>query len=514
MSYVPLWVKSHFSFLEGASHPEELIEEAHRLGLRSLVLTDRDGVYGIVRAHEKARELGIHFIIGAQITVREAADARESTLVLLAQNRLGYTHLCRLISLGRRRAPKGQSWVTAAEVAAHADGLVALWGGDRSLLVAEADPTPVGHLWKDAFGDRLYALLTRHRRAEEVAEEGRLRRRAAALALPLVAGHEVLYHLPSRRPLQDVLTCIRHGVTVYQAGRLIKPNAEHVLKSAHGFSLLYADDPVALARTHEVASRCTFSLNELHYRYPSERLPDGKTSMEWLREIVLEGARTRYDHNAAALAQIEKELGLVEELDYSGYFLTMYEIVCFCRQNNILCQGRGSAANSIVCYCLGITAIDPVQMDLLFERFISRERAEPPDIDLDIEHERREEVIQHVYGKYGRARAAMVANFIRYRTRSAVRDVGKALGLSETSLDRLSRVLSHHETLDGALAQTGIDASSGQLAHFARLAQEISGMPRHLSIHPGGFLLGHEPVRRFCADRKWHHGRSHRHSIR
>ncbi len=500
MSYVPLWCKSHFSFLEGASHPDELVEAAHRQGLRSLALTDRDGVYGIVRAHEKAIELGIDLIIGAEVTVDGAtAETPPSTLVLLAQNRDGYAQLCRLLTIGRRRAPKGQSLVTWQEVQSHSSNLIALWGGDRSLLVGLADPSKVAHGLKEAFADRLYAMVTRHRRAEEVVEEARLRERAAYFELPIVAGQEVLYHLPSRRPLQDVLTCIRNGVTLYQAGRLIKPNAEHDLKSPHAFTQLYADDPLALARTIEVAARCRFSLTELRYRYPSERLPDGKTSTEWLRELTLAGARDRYGDEipAAALAQIDKELLLVEELDYSGYFLTMYEIVEFCRRQNILCQGRGSAANSVVCYCLKVTAIDPVRMNLLFERFISRERAEPPDIDLDIEHERREEVTQHVYGKYGRDHAAMVANFIRYRARSAVRDVGKVLGLSETSLDRLARILSHHDTIDGAMAHSGIDVAAGQLAHFSRLTQEILGVPRHLSIHPGGFLLGHEPVSNF-----------------
>ncbi|MBI4381200.1 MAG: error-prone DNA polymerase [candidate division NC10 bacterium] len=500
-SYIPLWCKSHFSFLEGASHPDELVAEAHRLGLRALALTDRDGVYGIVRAHVKARELGLHLIVGAQVTL-----ADNSVLVLLAQNRGGYANLCRLITTGRLRSPKGESSVTWDEVCRHTEGLVALWGGDRSLLVGEADPGDVAAALRDAFGDRLYAMLARHRRADEVRQEARLRERAARYNLPLVAATEVLYHVPARRPLQDILTAIRHGVAVPAAGRRLRSNAEYALKPPHAFAPLFSDDPRAIARTREVADRCTFSLAELRYRYPSERLPDGTTSSEWLRHLTFEGARRRYGGAVPpdVARQLEQELTLIDDLDYPGYFLTMWEIVEFCRAHGILCQGRGSAANSAVCYCLGITAIDPVRMGLLFERFISKERAEPPDIDLDIQHNRREEVIQHVYDKYGRSHAAMVANMIRYRPRSAVRDVGKALGLGSrspegigrgTSLDRLARLLSYHgDVTPEALRQAGLDPSTPLHQHLLRLTNEILDAPRHLSIHPGGFLLGHDPV--------------------
>jgi error-prone DNA polymerase len=491
-SYIPLWCKSHFSFLEGASHPEELVAEAHRLGLRALALTDRDGVYGIIRAHMKARELGLHLIVGAQVTL-----ADNSILVLLAQDRGGYANLCRLITTGRLRSPKGESSVTWDEVCRHTEGLIALWGGDRSLLVGEADPGDVAAALRDAFGDRLYAMLARHRRADEVRQEARLRERATRYGLPLVAATEVLYHIPARRPLQDILTAIRHGVAVPAAGRRLRSNAEHALKPPHAFSPLFADDPAAVARTREVADRCTFSLAELRYRYPSERLPDGTGSSEWLRHLTFKGARRRYG-GAVPLdvtRQLDQELTLIDDLDYPGYFLTMWEIVEFCRAHGILCQGRGSAANSAVCYCLGITAIDPVRMGLLFERFISKERAEPPDIDLDIQHNRREEVIQHVYDKYGRSHAAMVANVIRYRPRSAVRDVGKALGLPETSLDRLARLLSYHGDIEPeALRQAGLDPDTPLHRHLLRLTNEILDAPRHLSIHPGGFLLGHDPV--------------------
>ncbi len=551
LAYVPLWCKSNFSFLEGASDPAELIEEARHLGLRSIALTDRDGVYGIVQAHLRARDLGVHLIVGSQVSLQDG-----SILVLLARTRAGYANLCRLITRGRLRCPKGMSRVTWLEVCEHAEGLLALWGGDRSLLVQPVDEdapiralpperalppvsgppagehtaaTDLAHApvvdllefaaareprtldeiadrLKDAFGPHLYALASRHRRAEDPRLERLLRRRAERYEIPVVASSEVLYHVPARRALQDLLTCIRQGVRIGEAGRHIRGNAEHALHTPRTFAALYADDPLAVARTREIAEMCEFRLEELRYRYPSERLPDGTTSMQRLARLTWEGAHRRYRDNVGpdgtpghlpdqVRCQIERELALIDELDYPGYFLTMHELVRFCRQRGILCQGRGSAANSIVCYCLGITAIDPVRMDLLFERFISRERDEPPDIDLDIEHDRREEVIQHVYERYGRSHAAMVATVIRYRPKSALRDLGKALGISATSLDRLARMTGRWNGIDEEpFRRAGLDPGNPTVAHLLRLANEVIGFPRHLSIHPGGFLLGHEPV--------------------
>jgi len=497
MSYVPLWCKTNFSFHEGASHAEELVEEAHRIGLRAIAITDRDGVYGIVEAHLKARELGVHLIVGSQVTVTDG-----TAIVLLARDRGGYANLCRLLTLGRLRSPKGESAVTWDEVCAHAGGVSSLWGGDRSLLIAEpqssgSGPDAVAGQLRDAFGDALYAMAARHRRDSETRQETRLRERATRYGIPVVGAVEILYHTPSRRPVQDALTCVRHGTTLAEAGQILKPNGEHDLKAPVAFAALFEDDPHAVALTNEIAARCTFSLAELRYRYPSESLPDGKTSSQWLRELIFAGARERYEGDipSNATTQLEHELALIDELDYCGYFLTMYEIVQFCRSQEILCQGRGSAANSAVCYCLGITAVDPVRMDLLFERFLSRERAEPPDIDLDIEHNRREEVIQWVYQKYGRDRAAMVANIIRYRTRSAIRDVGKALGLSLTTVDRLAKLHSHYGAITAnVLREAGLDPEAPLHRHLVQLSNEILDFPRHLSIHPGGFLLGHEPV--------------------
>ncbi len=505
--HAALWCQTHFSFLEGASDPAELIEEARHLGLRAVTVADRDGVYGIVRAHVAAKEAGIHLLVGATVTVGEN-DESASELVLLAEDRTGYAHLCRLLTAGRLRSAKGASRVTWDEVCSHAGGLLALWGGRHALLTADDFDERVAGALSDAFGSELFALLTRHRHADDPACEARLRARAAHFGLPLVAGTRVLYHTRARRDLQDILTCIRHGKTLTTAGRLLRPNAEHHLLSPAEFRSLYGDAPDTVERTREIAARCTFSMDDLRYRYPSERLPDGSSSSEWLRELTLRGARLRYTGEPPpdVLDQLEKELGVIDALDYPGYFLTMHEIVRFCREQDILCQGRGSAANSAVCYCLWITAVDPVRMGLLFERFLSMERAEPPDIDLDIEHDRREEVIQHVYEKYGRTHAAMVANLIRYRPRSAVRDVGKALGLPETALDRMARQLGRYETVDaGALVRANAtDGHAGEggnqmrlppaEAHLLRLANEILDFPRHLSIHPGGFLLGHEPV--------------------
>lgn len=504
MTYVPLWVKSGFSFLEGASQPEELLSEADHLGLPALALCDRGGVYGMPRAHVHAEQLRTRLIVGAELHLdpleagaRDAPPASRSRIVLLATDPRGYANLCRLLTLAQQRTPKGEHTATWLQLCAHAEGLLALWGGEGSLLTDEAEPTREAKLLREAFGDRLYAMLARHRCAEEGEAEQRLRARARQWGLSEVAAVEVLYHDRARRPLQDVLTCIRHDVTLHTAGRLLRGNAEHVLLAPDDFARLFEDVPQALARTLEVAERCRFSLRDLRYRYPEERLPGGKSSHQWLCELSYAGARWRYGGSIPEEVheQLDKELRIIRKLDYDGYFLTMWEIVEYCREHGILCQGRGSAANSAICYCLGITAVDPVRMRLLFERFISAERAEPPDIDLDIEHERREQVIQHVYEKYGRQHAAMVANVIRYRTKSAIRDVGKALGLPQTMLDRLAKLHTHWDSLTTeTLREVGADPHAEGWRHLGPLVSQILDFPRHLSIHPGGFLLGQQPV--------------------
>ncbi|MDE3260938.1 MAG: error-prone DNA polymerase [Acidobacteriota bacterium] len=526
--YFPLFCKSNASFLEGASHPEELVEEAHSLGLPGIALTDRNGLYGAVKAHVAARERGIRLVLGAETSVAAAPAGANPTkkcrqggpesILLLVRNRTGYRNLCRLLTRGLLRDPdpiagrdskrngsgtggrssrKGTAGVSWEEIAGCAEGLHALWGGGSSTLKQDLSPDQPARLLREAFGENLHVLITRHHRDDDVPEEALLRGRANQYRIPTAAATEVLYHRPGRRELQDVLTAIRFGVPLREAGRRLRGNAEHYLRSPALFRELFADDPAAVDRTLEISEACRFSLDELRYRYPAEELPGGMDSDARLRELTFEGAAERYPDGIppAVRQQLEKELELIHELDYGGYFLTMVEIVRFCRERKILCQGRGSAANSVVCFCLGITAVDPVRMGLLFERFLSRERAEPPDIDLDIMHSRREEVIQFVYQRYGEGRAAMVANTVCYRTRSAIRDVGKALGFSERAVDRLARAFSHYEPLSSdRLTAAGWTSEGPAARHFLRLANEIQGFPRHLSIHPGGFLLGEEPV--------------------
>ncbi|HJL04729.1 MAG TPA: error-prone DNA polymerase [Polyangiaceae bacterium LLY-WYZ-15_(1-7)] len=547
--YTPLWVKSHHSFLEGASSPAELVDRAADLGLPALALTDRAGVYGLVRAHVRARERGLKLLLGAELELRERAgesvigrggsdggrghagsgggksrgrssgerghsergrsgrglseggrsergrdegpaDTSLGRVALLAPDRASYGRMCRLLTIGHTRGAKGEAWVRPEELAEMGRGLVVLSDAAPLLARLRAAGLPPGDLW---------AFCGRHLAPGEREREAALRAAAGRLGLGAVGGNAVLYHDRARRPLQDVVTCVRHGTTLSKAGRLLQPNGEHALLGPEVMASRFADAPELLAASRALAERCDFRLDQIRYRYPGEALPPGETEGRWLRRLAFEGAARRYPGGvpSAVRAQLERELAVIEDLDYGGYFLTMHEIVRHCGDEGILCQGRGSAANSAVCFCLGITAIDPVRMDLLFERFLSRERAEPPDIDLDIEHERREEVIQHVYGRYGRRRAAMVANVIRYRGRSAVREVGKALGVPATDLDAVARQLSHFggDPFDDALARdAGLDAHAPTTRHLLRLAAELQDAPRHQSIHPGGFLLGLEPV--------------------
>ncbi len=484
-AYVPLWVKSNHSFLEGASFPEELVDRAHALGLPAIAITDRDGVYGLVRAHMRAKELGIRLVTGAQLTVD--VDGAAHRVVALAKNRRGYADLCRALSLGHARCEKGVSLVEVGDLQQARD-VFFFCNTPKALRALHASHGP-------AF---TFALCARHLADLEKPREAALRRAAEELQVFAVGTNEVLYHDKVRRPLQDILACIRGGKVLAEAGHTICANAEHDLKPFDELEHLFRDDLACVRRTLEIAEQCEFSLDDIRYRYPEEHLPSGRTEQGWLRELTFRGARDRYDGSIPddVRTQIERELRIIKRLDYGGYFLTMYEIVQYCRQQNILCQGRGSAANSAVCFCLGITAVDPVRMDLLFERFLSVERAEPPDIDLDIEHDRREEVIQHVYDKYGRRHAAMVANIIRYRIRSAVRDVGKVLGLSRTDLETATRLLRHRDdVLDPELlAEAGLEKDAPATRHLWTLASQILDFPRHLSIHPGGFLLGHRPV--------------------
>jgi error-prone DNA polymerase len=485
-SYVPLWVKTNGSFLEGASSPEELVERAHALGLDTLAITDRDGVYGLVRAHVRAQELGVRVIPGAQVSLDDGGF-----VVLLCETRAGYAALCRLLTIGHARAPKGESRVSLSELAEAVT---------RGLFALVTTPTVLTTLAAAAGVDRVHALITRQLVPGEPRLERALRNAAREAGVATLAGVEVLYHDAARKPLADVVACIRAGKRIREAGTIIRANAEHALASDARLRELFADDLESVERTRELAERCRFSLASIRYRYPGERIPPGHDEASWLRALTFDNAARRYASEgsipAEVVAQLERELELITTLDYGGYFLTMWEIVQFCGREGILCQGRGSAANSAVCYCLGITAIDPVRMDLLFERFLSLERAEPPDIDLDIEHERREEVIQWVYQTRGRRHAAMVANVIRYRSKSAVRDVGRVLGIDEPTLARLAGLLSGYgeQPTDETLALAGVDPREPTHRLLLTLVNELCDFPRHLSIHPGGFVLGAEPV--------------------
>jgi len=500
VSYVPVWCKSNYSFLEGASHPEELVSQAVFMGLPAIAVTDRNGVYGLPRAHQRCVELDrrTKLLCGCQLTLAQGGE--ESHLLALVMTLAGWKNLCRLLTLGARRSEKGENRVTLQELALHHEGLLILWGGDGSTLYDDGETLwrKHGDYLRAVFGDRVYALITRHHLLSQRRTEPRALVRAHRLGMKVVAGREVLYHKESRRRLQDVVTCIRHGVSLEQAGTTLKANSDFYLLEGGRFEELFSDLPEAVHRTLEVAGRCEFQLSDLHYRYPDEPLPEGRTSAQWLRELAFTGAERRYPEGVsrAVTEQLEKELHLIEKLDYVGYFLTMYEIVRFCRENDILCQGRGSAANSVVCFCLGVTAVDPIKLGLLFERFISEERAEPPDIDLDITHQRREEVIAWVYQRYGRDKAAMVCNVVRYRPRSAVREIGKVLRVEVPVIERLARLLTGFSASleDQILEAAGVPLDSPLYRTLLELVNEILDFPRHLSIHPGGFLLGGDPV--------------------
>ena len=483
MSGVELLARSSFSLLEGASQPEELVEAAARLGLTHLGLVDRDGVYGVVRAHQAAQRTGVALVVGATVTVRG-----QPPVSLLAETMAGWSSLTRLLTTARSRGPKGHAACTVGELAAAAGGLTAV-------LHHGWDASPARPL-ADAYGRHLEVALSRTlapgdvvraAAAESLARE--LRRSLLATALPL-------FHEPGRRPLADILTCIRRRTTLDAAGTWLQANAERHLLSGDALRTRHAAHPEAVERARVVANRCRFSLDSLAYRYPSEVIPDGATPMAHLRSLVEAGLVRRYPNSAPAPVRelVEHELSVIDELDYPHYFLTVNDIVQFARSRGILCQGRGSAANSAVCYALGITSVDPARMSVLFERFISAERGEPPDIDVDFEHERREEVIQYVYARYGRDRAALVDEVISWRWRSAVRDVGVVFGLSRDQVDRLAKHTDRWSAGDGVdladlVREAGLDPTEPRVHQTLEWAAALRHFPRHLSIHVGGFVI-------------------------
>ena len=498
-AYAELAVASNFSFLEGASHPEELMVSAAALGLAAVAITDRNSLAGVVRAHVAADTAGIRLLVGARLDFSAGEGDATIVLSLLAfpVDRAAYGRLSRLITLGRRRASKGECHLYPGDLAAH----------DEGLLLVVLPPEPLD----DGFADRLAAIAGRrpgdcylaawHRyRGDDAARLARLAALAEQSGAPLVACNDVRYHVAGRRALGDVLTAIRHRTTVAEAGWRLAANAERHLKPVAEMARLFAAHPDAIRRTVEIAARCRFRLDELSYDYPSEPVPAGETAQSALERLTWAGAEMRY---GAAVpervrATLAHELQLIGELDYAPYFLTVYDLVRFAKARGILCQGRGSAANSAVCYCLEITAVDPSRLDLLFERFISAERGEPPDIDIDFAHERREEVIQYVYGKYGRDRAGLAATVISYRGRSAIREVGKAMGLSEDVVGALARNLwgRGREAVEESerVRELGLDPDEPVLAMTLRLAAELIGFPRHLSQHVGGFVITAGPL--------------------
>jgi error-prone DNA polymerase len=524
LKYVELHTASAFSFLQGASLPEALVERAADLGYPALALLDRDGVYGAPRFHKAARAAGIRPIIGSEITIDGHATPRRSTqnarntqiqecsagsagsalnvaerftLPVLCESAEGYRNLCKLVTRMKLRAPKGEGALTLDELDGCTAGLVALVG--RAGL--DGRRHGVGGLLDRlvaSFGrDQVYVELQRHLRRDEERDTDALVSLAAAFRVPTLATNGVRFATPAARPLFDVLTCIHHHTDLATAGRRLAPNAERYLKSQADMAALFRDHPGAVARTGELADRLQYTMADLGYRFPDYPVPPGETQSSFLRHITDAGARGRYQpYHDRARAQIARELDLIEKLQLAGYFLIVWDIVNFCRQHDILAQGRGSAANSAVCYSLGITAVDPVGMDLLFERFLSEERGEWPDIDLDLPSgDRRERVIQYVYDKYGRLGAAMTANVITYRGRSAAREVGKALGFDPAQVDRLAKVMNNFEFTDPGdalphqLSAVGLDQNASRVRLFAQLWDEMQDLPRHLGQHSGGMVI-------------------------
>jgi error-prone DNA polymerase len=502
-AYAELFCLSNFSFLQGASHAEELVARAVQLGYAALALTDECSLAGVVRAHAEAKKANLPLIVGAHFHLQEADGLPALSLLLLAQNRNGYGNLSELITLGRTRSEKGSYLLRPADLEAPQGELAHLRGMPDCLAILLPaypghEPAGVDRLHAQAawmakvFPGRAWIGLNLLHRAFDDAHRATIEEVGWQHGLPIVALGHVVMHVRSRKPLQDTLSAVRIGKPVTECGYQLAQNAEQHLRSRVRLANIYPR--AALQETLRIAGLCTFSLEELRYEYPDEVVPPGHTATSYLRSETYIGAHRRFRDGipAAVQQQIEHELALIAEMRYEHYFLTVYDIVRFARSQHILCQGRGSAANSAVCYCLGITEVDPVRANLLFERFISKERNEPPDIDVDFEHQRREEVIQYIYNKYGRTRAALAAVVISYRPKSALRDSGRALGID---LGVVEKVCKQHHWFDGKadllnrLAESGLDREAPLSQQWASLAQRLLGFPRHLSQHPGGFVM-------------------------
>ena len=510
--YAELHCLSAFSFQRGASVAKELFERAQTLGYRALAITDECSLAGIVRALEASRETGLPLIVGSEVRVEDGPK-----LVLLVATQAGYTALCGLITAARRRAPKGEYRLLREDFERPGlEGLLALWVPDEHHLPGARITTSatmpahgaMPEAWHVAasdtsswlqghFPDRAWLAIELHHGPDDTARLQHLLALAQHCGLPAVATGDVHMHVRRRRALQDTLTAIRHRCTLAEAGAHLFPNGERHLRTREALAATYP--PELLRESLRIAERCTFQLDQLKYEYPHELVPEGHTATTWLRHLVEQGARERWPGgtNAATLAQLDRELALIAQLKYESYFLTVHDIVRFARSRGILCQGRGSAANSAVCYALGVTAIDPVRMHMLIERFISVERNEPPDIDIDFEHERREEVLQYVFQRYGRERAALTAVAISYRGRSAIRDVAKVLGLPPDQVSELAATMDRwggHAPIPEYLRERGFDPESPLMRRVVALTTELVDFPRHLSQHPGGFVISEHPL--------------------
>jgi error-prone DNA polymerase len=523
-AYAELAVTTNFSFLRGASHPQEMVARADELGLTAIGIADRNSFAGVVRAYDESRRRKIKLLVGVRLATVDGFE-----VLAYPSDRAAYGRLCRLITAGNLKAKKGECHLTFEDILGASEGQIFIALPPPALFSDSARrselPLPGGEREKksaqpeaatSAFTERLSALAhtapgrtflagVHYHCGDEPRRLGLLAELGTRVAAPLVAVNDVFYHAPERRPLADVLTCVREKCTLVEAGLKLTVNAERHIKPAAAMARLFQNFPDAIARTIEIAEACRFSLGELQYEYPDEPVPEGKTAQQHLENLTWEGARERYsldgypeDIPVEVQKRLHDELKLIARLDYARYFLTVYDVVAFARNQDkeILCQGRGSAANSAVCFCLGITSVNPDKSNLLFARFISENRGEPPDIDVDFEHERREEVIQYIYKRYGRHRAAICATVVHYRSRRAIREVGKVLGLTEDVTAALAKtVWGYGDGLpDDHIRQAGLDPKNPAIRQAVALADEMIGFPRHLSQHVGGFVLTRSPL--------------------